>query len=131
MTRRRTSKRPGTQRKRMYEAPLHRRWAELHALLDAPLRKKYGRRSLPVRKGDTVRMMRGAVMVGEKVTRHMDAKVAEVDLKRGKIHLENVTLKNAKGKQVWVPIDPSNVVIVKLDLSDVRRRERLPEVKER
>jgi len=119
------SKRPRIQRKRQFCAPLHARWKRLHARLDAPLRERYGKNAITVHKGDTVRMMRGTAIINDKVTRHVDAKVAEVDLKRGKINLENVTRKNAKGKQVWVPVDPSNVIITRLELSDPRRRERL------
>ena len=97
----------------------------MHARLDKPLREKYSRNATSVHKGDTVRMMRGTAIINDAVTRHVDAKVAEVDMKRGKLYLENVTRKTAKGKQVWVPVDPSNVIITKLELSDARRRERL------
>jgi len=125
-----SSKKPNVQRKRQFDAPFHARWKRLHARLDAPLREKYGRNATTVHKGDTVRMMRGIAMINDAITRHVDAKVAEVDMKRGKIYLENVTRKTAKGKQVWVPIDPSNVVITKLDLADPKRRERLEAKKE-
>jgi large subunit ribosomal protein L24 len=125
-----SSKKPNVQRKRQFGAPLHQRWKRLHARLDKPLREKYGKNATTVHKGDTVRMMRGTAIINDNVTRHVDAKVAEVDLKRGRLFLENVTRKTAKGKQVWVPIDPSNVIITKLDLGDARRRERLEAGKE-
>ena len=124
------SSKPGIQRRKLLNAPLHQRWKRLHARLDRPLREKYGKNSIRIQKGDTVRMMRGIALINDAITRHFETKVAEVDLKRGKVYLENVTRKTAKGKQVWIPVDPSNLIITKLDLSNPRRREKLKLSKE-
>jgi len=47
------------QRKYQFKAPLHIKHRFMNAALDTELKKEYGIRSLPVRKGDTVKVMVG------------------------------------------------------------------------
>ena len=54
-----SSVQPRKQRKYRYEAPLHVRHKFLSAHLSKELRKKYSKRSLPLRVGDEVLVMRG------------------------------------------------------------------------
>jgi len=84
------------------------------AHLSPELREAYNRRSIPVRKGDTVKLMRGANKA------HTGA-VRMVDLKRGRITIEGLTLTKADLSEIAKPIEPSNVMITKLDLSDKKR----------
>ncbi|MHC1579575.1 MAG: 50S ribosomal protein L24 [Candidatus Alkanophagales archaeon] len=105
------SKQPRKQRLAMYEAPLHVRRKFLSAPLSKELREKYGRRSLPVRKGDTVRILRGDF-------KGKEGKVTAVDLKRGVIFVEGVVVAKADLSEVPRPVHPSNVMITKLDLKD-------------
>ena len=79
---------------------------------------KYNVRSMPVRKGDTVKIIRGALKG------HVD-KVAKVNLKYGLVTVENATIAKADGTQLPKWIHPSNIIITKLDLSDPWRREKL------
>ena len=83
----------------------------MSAHLSKELREKYGVRTLPVRKGDVVRVMRGNY-------RGHEGKVVEVDRKRYYIYIEGVKIKKADGTEVLRPIHPSKVMIVKLDMSD-------------
>ena len=53
------AKKPSKQRKMIYEAPAHRVRKFLTAPLSEELRKSQERRSYPVRKGDTVKILRG------------------------------------------------------------------------
>ena len=55
----RTTK-PSKQRKMFFNAPLHKKRKWIAAHLEESLLLKYDRRSLPVVKGDTVRVMRGS-----------------------------------------------------------------------
>lgn len=110
-----TSHKPSKQRKAFFNAPLHIRHKFMSAPLSPDLRDKYGIRNLPVRKGDTVRVMRG------KWAGH-EGKVVRVDLKHIRIFVEGVQFKKADGTPVYYPIHPSKVMIVKLDLSDPMRR---------
>jgi len=112
------SKKPKKQRKALFRAPLHKRRKVMSAPLSPELRAKYGRRSFPIRKGDTVLVMRGDYAGYE-------GKVVKVDLKKYRIHVEGITRRKADGTVIYIPIHPSKVMITKLDLSDPRRREAL------
>lgn len=109
------SKQPRKQRKSFYNAPLHLRHKFFNALLSEELQEKHGVKRLPVRKGDTVRIVRGN-------WRGHEGKVVRVDYKRVRIYIEGVTIKRADGTQRFYPIHPSKVVITKLDLSDPYRK---------
>ena len=90
----------------------------LSAHLSKELRSKYGVRSLTVRKGDVVEVVRGA-FVG-----HVN-KVSSVDRRRQRLHIEGITIAKSDEKQVSRPIHPSNVIITKLDTSDPLRKKKL------
>ncbi len=110
------SSQPRKQRKALYTAPLHKRRKLMAAPLSPELRKQYGIRSLPVRKGDEVVVMRG----GFKGTK---GKVVRVDLRAMRIYIEGVTVNNARGEPRYYPIHPSNVMIVGLNLDDDERKK--------
>jgi len=109
------SKKPGKQRLAQINAPHHIRRKFMTAKLVRELREKLGIKRLPVRKGDVVRVVRG------EWTGH-EGKVVAVDYKKIALHIDGVTIKKADGTPVYYPIHPSNVMIVKLDLSDKFRR---------
>ncbi len=112
------SKQPRKQRKRFYNAPKHIKHSHMSAHLAENLLLKYNIRSIPVRKGDTVKIMRGALKG------HVD-KVAKVSLKKGMVTVENATIAKADGTQLPKWIHPSNLLITKLDLSDPWRKKKL------
>jgi large subunit ribosomal protein L24 len=90
----------------------------LSARLASDLKIKYGVRSFPVRKGDTVRILRGAYA-------GVEGKIRKVDLKNFRVTIDGVTREKADGTTVYVPVHPSNLMLVKLDLSDKWRSSRL------
>ncbi len=110
------SSQPRKQRKFLYNAPLHKRQKLMSATLSKELREKYGIRSLPVRKGDTVEVMRGDFK-GTK------GKVEKVDLKRYRVYVQGVTIRKADGTERFYPIHPSNLRIIKLNLEDKWRKK--------
>jgi large subunit ribosomal protein L24 len=85
------------------------------APLSEELREKYGVKRLPVRKGDKVRIVRGDFKGHE-------GTVVKVDLRRLRVYVDGVTVKRQDGTPRFVPIHPSKVVIVALDLKDKWRR---------
>jgi len=95
-----SSKQPRKQRKFIYNAPLHVKHRFLSANLSKELRKKYGKRSLPIRKGDEVLVMRGAF-------KKKKAKVLEVDLKNSVVSLEGLQRAKKEGSKVNVWFHPS------------------------
>ena len=119
------SSKPRKQRKGRANAPLHTRHRMIACHLDRPLRIEYGTRSVSVKKGDTVRILRGSEGI-----RGTEAKVANVDLKKLTLTLEGITIAKADGTQKARPVQPSNCVITKLDLSDPMRKEKLGKLKE-
>jgi large subunit ribosomal protein L24 len=104
------------QRKFLFTAPLHLRRKFLAAHLSKELREKYKRRSLPVRKGDEVEIMRGEFK-GKK------GKISRVDLKNYKVYIEGITRRKTTGAEAQVPIYPSNLRIISLNLDDKKRVE--------
>ena len=109
---------PRKQRKEIFNAPLHkkRKWMASH--LEENLLLRYDKRSIPIIKGDTVKVMRGSFKG------HED-KVAHVNVKKRHIEIEGLTLTKADGKKIAKFINPSNVMILKLNLTDKWRRKKL------
>jgi len=120
-----TSTKAKKQRKARWNAPLHKKKRMVSVHLDSSLMSEYNVRSIPVRKGDTVKILRGA-----EDFKTSEAKVASVDLKNLKIIVENVTVPKADGTQKPKPVDPSDVLLTKLDLSDPWRKAKLDSLKE-
>ncbi len=116
-----SSKKPKKQRKYRYNAPLHIRHHFLHVHFSKELREKYKIRSFRVAKGDTVLVMRGNF-------KGIRGKVERVDLKRIKVYVKGITRKKVDGSTVPIGIDPSNLMIVELNLDDKKRRERLEKI---
>ena len=112
------SRLPRKQHRMLYTAPKHLRYKQMSAHLAEDLLLKYNVRSVPVRKGDTVKIIRGALKG------HVD-KVAKVNLKKCLVNVENATIAKADGTQLPKWIHPSNLLITKLDLSDPWRRKKL------
>ncbi|MCK4428958.1 MAG: 50S ribosomal protein L24 [Candidatus Aenigmarchaeota archaeon] len=108
------STQPRKQRKYNLTAPLHIRQKFMHSNLSKELREKYETRSMPVRKDDTVKVMRGAF-------KGKIAKVTEISLKTLKVYLEGVTRKKVDGRDVQVPVQPSNLQIVSITMDDKKK----------
>jgi len=102
----------------LYNAPLHkkRKWISSH--LAENLLLKYDRRSLPVVKGDTVKVMRGNY-------RGHEDKISKVNVRDQTVEIEGVTLTTAKGTKIAKPIHASTLLITKLNITDKWRRQKL------
>jgi len=115
MQKTRQVKNPRKQRKILHNAPAHLR----HKLMAAPLSKELaaskGAKTLPVRKGDTIRIMRGD-HVG------FEGKVSRIDLKRYRIFVEGLTREKVDGTNIFVAVHPSKVMIKSLNLDDKWRK---------
>ena len=107
---------PRKQRKQLYNAPLHKRYKIFSAPLSPDLEKSHGINTIPVRSGDTVRIMRGE-------RKGLEGKVTGVDRTKYRIFIEGVTREKVDGTAMPVPIHPSKVMITNLNLDDKWRRE--------
>ena len=105
------TRKPGKQRKKMYNAPLHRRGSILSAHLSSELKESHNTRSIPVRTGDTVRILRGDY-------KGYEGKILRIDKGRYRIYIEGINREKADGTSILVPMHPSKVEIVRLDLDD-------------
>ena len=83
--------------------------------------KRYYPRSASVRKGDTVKVVRGSL------AGHV-GKVEAVDTSSMRITVDGATVSKADGTQIAAKIHPSNVVIEKLDLSDTIRKKKFDQL---
>lgn len=108
------SSKPKKQRKFFHEMPLHKRQKSLAAHLSKGLRKVLGRRSLQLRKGDKVRVMRGE-------HNDFEGKVIRADYKKQRVFLEKLVRKKSDGTEKPVPLHASNLMITEIDRSDARR----------
>jgi large subunit ribosomal protein L24 len=86
----------------------------------APLSKELvasrGAKTLPVRKGDTVRIQRGD-------HKGFEGKVTRIDLKRYRIFIEGLTREKVDGTNIFVSVHPSKVMIKNLNLDDKWRKQ--------
>ena len=89
----------------------------MSARLNKELSKKYSTRSIPVRNGDTVKVVRGS-------HKNREGKVTEVYRRRWCIHIEKLVKEKINGQQTKIPIHPSNVVVTNLRLDTDRKNLR-------
>lgn len=108
-------KAPRKQRKQLYTAPAHLRHKFMTAPLSPELAASKGVKALPLRKGDTVQVMRGD-------HKGFEGKVNRVDLKRRRIFIEGLTREKVDGTTIFVPVHPSKVMIKNLKLDDKWRQ---------
>jgi len=109
------SKKPRKQRKAIFNAPHHITNKLMNAHLSPELRERYKKRSMPVRVGDTVRILRGEF-------KRVEGKVIRVERKYRRVFIENLTRKKADGTNVNIPIHVSNIMITQLNLDDEYRK---------
>ncbi len=107
---------PSKQRKMVYEAPSHRLRRFLTAHLSDELRKSQERRSYPVRKGDTVKILRGDFA-------GIEGKINDIDTRRQRLFVEGVQREKTSGTTANVSVNSSKVMITKLNLDDKWRAE--------
>ncbi|BBE41709.1 50S ribosomal protein L24 [Conexivisphaera calida] len=96
----------------------------LNAHLSEDLVKEYGIRSVRVRTGDVVKVLRGSY-------RGVEGKVIKVYLDEGRVAVEGLTRQNSRGENSPVRIHASKVLVTRLNLDDKVRREALEAIKSR
>jgi large subunit ribosomal protein L24 len=110
------TKKPSKQRKRMFLSAYHERTKYLSANLSTELKDSNNTRSLPVRKGDRIRVLRGDY-------KGIEGRIQRVDRKSYRIYIDGINREKADGTKILVPIHPSKVQIIKLNLDDKLREE--------
>ncbi len=110
------SKQVRKQRKYRYNAPLHIKQKFVNAHLTKELRKKYKKRSIGLKKGDKVKVLRG------QFKKHTGS-IERIDLKKTKVYVSGIDITKKDGSKTTYPIDPSNLIITELNLDDEMRQK--------
>ena len=108
------SKQPRKQRKYRFNAPLHLKRKFLSSHLSKELRTKHKKRSIIVRKGDKVKIMRGQYK-GKTGT------VERVDIKKSKVFVNGIESVKKDGTKIFYPFNASNIMITELTTEDKKR----------
>jgi len=117
------SKQPKKQRKYLAKAPINIKRKQLSANLSKEIRKKYGRRSMELKKGDKVKIMRGKY-------KGKSGKIDKILTKRLKIYVDGIQIKKSEGSKINIPLKASNLQIIELNTDDKKRMKRKPEIKQ-
>ena len=117
-----SSKKPSKQRKYSMNAPLHLKRKQVSVHLSKDLRTQHKKRSIQLRTGDSVKILRGQF-------KKLAGKVSKIDLKKVKIFVEGIEMAKKDGSKVPYPLHPSNLMIQTLDLTDKKRKASLERIK--
>lgn len=122
------TKQPSKKRKQLYTAPLHQRRKTLTAPLAPMLAEKEGIRQLVIRKGDSVRILKGSF-------KGIEGEVSKIDYKSMRLTIEGITFEKSDGSAQHFPVRACNCEIINLkNMKDKRRKaiveRRLPEIEE-
>lgn len=112
-----SSTNPSKQRKYRDNAPLHVKDKLVSANLDHELRDELGTRSLNVRTGDRVKVMRGDESGAEGI-------VNNIDRENTRIYVDGIEVERQDGSKSQKPLRPSNVQLVALNVEDLARIEK-------
>jgi large subunit ribosomal protein L24 len=114
---------PSKQRKMLRQAPAHVRYKLFGASLSPELQASQGIGTLPVRSGDTVRVLRGD-------NKGFEGKITRVDRAHYRIYVEGLTREKVDGTAIPVSVHPSKVMITSLNLDDKWRKKILERKRE-
>jgi large subunit ribosomal protein L24 len=112
------STQPRKQRKASFNASPFDRHRQMSVPLSRELRARYKRRALPIRKGDTVR-----IISGNEDFKGREERVSKVDMRSLRVTLDNVTIKKVDQKLKPLPIGASHLILTHLNLTDPWRRK--------
>ncbi len=125
-----TSKKPRKQRRALMFVKNHQVSKLLTASIAEDLQEVYGVKRIPVRVGDSVRIIKGE-FVG------IEGKVNSINKKTRRLIIEEAVQQKASGENYFVPISVSNVIITKFETEkagnkiDPWRENRIIERKEK
>jgi large subunit ribosomal protein L24 len=109
---------PRKQRKYRVNAPWFVKRKLLSVNLAKELRKKYGKRNFPVRKGDNVKIIRGEF-------KGKSGNITEVRYDKLQVLIEGIYRSKKDGTKIAVPFHPSHLQIRDLALDDAQRKTAL------
>lgn len=102
----------------IYKATFHTRSKQLGSQLSEDLRKKYGKKSVRVIQGDSIKIVRGEF-------KGVDGKISKVSTKKSSVAIEGVKKEKTKGDKFDVYIHTSNLIVTGLNTDDKWRIAKL------
>jgi len=102
----------------IYQATFQTRSKQLGSALSKELHKKYGKRSVRVIEGDSVKILRGEF-------KGVEGKVSKVSTQKSSVAIEGVKKEKTKGDKFDVYIHTSNLVVNSLNTDDKWRISKL------
>lgn len=102
----------------IYNPTFHTRSKQLGSQLSEELRKKYGKKSVRVIEGDSIKIVRGEF-------KGVDGKISKVSTKKSSVSVEGVKKEKTKGDKFDVYIHTSNLLVTGLNTEDKWRIAKL------
>ena len=102
----------------IYQATYQIKSKQLGSALSKDLHKKYGKRSVRVSEGDSVKIVRGEF-------KGVDGKVSKISIPKSSVAIEGVKKEKTKGDKFDVYIHTSNLVVTALNTENKWRIEKL------
>ena len=102
----------------IYYATMKTASKQLSCALSKELRKKYGKRSIRILKGDTAKIIRGEFA-------GVDGKVTKISIPDRGVNIEGVKKEKLKGDKFDVYVRTTNIVLTALDTDDKWRINKL------
>ncbi|MFB5609214.1 MAG: 50S ribosomal protein L24 [Nitrosarchaeum sp.] len=102
----------------IYRATFHTKSKQLGSQLSDDLRKKYGKKSIRVIEGDSIKIVRGEF-------KGVDGKISKVSTMKSSVAIEGVKKEKTKGDKFDVYIHTSNLLVTGLNTDDKWRIAKL------
>ncbi len=109
-----SSKQPRKQRKYRHNAPLHIKKKFLGGHLSKELKEQHKQRTIGIKKGDKVKVMRGK-------HKGKTGTIEKISVQHTKIYIQGLDFKKRDGSKALYPLEPSNIMITELNLEDKKR----------
>ena len=104
--------------KMIYRATYTTKSKQLGSALSKDLHKKYGKRSVRVIEGDSIKIVRGEF-------KGVDGKISKISTQKSSVSIEGIKKEKTKGDKFDVYIHTSNLVVTSLNTGDRWRMAKL------
>jgi large subunit ribosomal protein L24 len=102
----------------IYRATYTTKSKQLGSALSKDLHKKYGKRSVRVIEGDSIKIVRGEF-------KGVDGKISKISTQKSSVSIEGIKKEKTKGDKFDVHIHTSNLVVTSLNTGDKWRMAKL------
>jgi len=104
--------------KMIYRATYQTKSKQLGSTLSKDLHKKYGKKSVRIIEGDSVKIVRGEF-------KGVDGKISKVSMQKSGVSIEGIKKEKTKGEKFDIYIHTSNLIVTSLNTGDKWRMAKL------